>query len=330
MIKEAIGTGSTVDEARENALLELGARDEDDVSIEVLDTGRKKSFGLFGGAPARVRAYIEIPEPPQKAKPVKQESKAAVKNDSPKNGRKKEQPKPEKEKQPATAEAKQEDEKKPGVPYTELDHDSHEFKAASYLANVLEKLGCTDVSLTVSPIDGGSQIMISGEGLGIIIGHRGETLDAMQHLTSLAANAGESGYYRVVLNTGDYRERREQTLINLAKRMAAQAIRAGKCRTLEPMNPYERRIIHTAVQAIDGVSSTSFGEGAGRRVVIAPDGVTPKPRNDFSGRSGRGGRRQQSGRSDRGRRDNKYVPTGEPHEKIKDAAETPLYGKIEL
>ena len=72
MIKEAIGTGSTVDEARENALLELGARDEDDVSIEVLDTGRKKSFGLFGGAPARVRAYIEIPEPPQKAKPVKQ------------------------------------------------------------------------------------------------------------------------------------------------------------------------------------------------------------------------------------------------------------------
>ena len=151
-----------------------------------------------------------------------------------------------------------------------------------------------------------------------MIGHRGETLDAIQQLTSLAANVGESGYYRIVLNTGDYRQKREQTLINLAKRMSAQAIKTGKCRTLEPMNPYERRIIHTAVQAIDGVTSTSFGEGSSRRVVIAPNGVTPKPRNEI-GRRGRNSNRIAN------------VPTNTTsHKKISDAADIPLYSKIEL
>ena len=170
-------------------------------------------------------------------------------------------------------------------------------KAIAYLKNILEKLGCEKVSLSASEVENGIQITISGEGLGVVIGHRGETLDSLQYLVSLAANAGVSGYFRVVLNTGDFRQKREQTLIALAKRMSEQAIKSGKCRTLEPMNPYERRIIHTAVQEIDGAISWSEGQGYDRHVVIGPDPAkknmrkggnrqgkfrNSRPRNDFS------------------------------------------------
>lgn len=302
LIKEAIGTGSSVEEAKENALRELAAGPEEDVSIEVLDTGKKKSFGLFGGSPAKVRAYYEVADSAAKEKKVKE--------------KKAERAPQKEEKVKDVTEGKSLDELTPG---------SKAEKAAKYLISILEKLGCDELELKFIEIDGGIKIYVSGNNTSIIIGRRGETLDAIQHLTSLAANAGESGYYRVVLNTGDYRERREQTLIALANRMAAQAIRAQKCRTLEPMNPYERRIIHTAVQEIEGVSSTSFGEGEQRRVVIAPDGVTPKPRSE---RRSRGF--SDRGRSGRSSRSKSYVASPTNREQQKDAEDMPLYGKIEL
>ena len=203
--------------------------------------------------------------------------------------------------------------------------DSPAGKGVVYLNTILDKLGCQNITITVAEIEGGSQITLTGEGLGVVIGHRGETLDALQYLVSLAANAGVSGYYRVVLNTGDFRQKREQTLIALAKRMSEQAIRSGKCRTLEPMNPYERRIIHTTVQAIDGVISTSFGEGSGRRVVIAPEGKEPRPRNDYRrGGSGRGRNDRRSGRKEA------YKPEINPDRTpVKDAGALPLYGRID-
>lgn len=291
MLKEAIGTGSTIDEAKENAILKLGARPEDDVKIEVLANAKKKSFGLFGGAEAKVKASIEVEDVVEEKVEETKITEKEIKN----------QPK-----------------KENSTSKSDLKEGTPEYKAVNYLSNILDKLGCTNVEITVTAIEGGSEISVEGEGLGVMIGHRGETLDAIQHLTSLAANVGESGYYRIVLNTGDYRQKREQTLINLAKRMSAQAIKTGKCRTLEPMNPYERRIIHTAVQAIDGVTSTSFGEGSSRRVVIAPNGVTPKPRNEI-GRRGRNSNRIAN------------VPTNTTsHKKISDAADIPLYSKIEL
>ena len=291
MLKEAIGTGSTIDEAKENAILKLGARPEDDVKIEVLANAKKKSFGLFGGAEAKVKASIEVEDVVEEKVEETKITEKEIKN----------QPK-----------------KENSTSKSDLKEGTPEYKAVNYLSNILDKLGCTNVEITVTAIEGGSEISVEGEGLGVMIGHRGETLDAIQHLTSLAANVGESGYYRIVLNTGDYRQKREQTLINLAKRMSAQAIKTGKCRTLEPMNPYERRIIHTAVQAIDGVTSTSFGEGSSRRVVKAPNGVTPKPRNEI-GRRGRNSNRIAN------------VPTNTTsHKKISDAADIPLYSKIEL
>ena len=307
MLKEAIGTGNTIDEAKENAIMLLGAKPEDIVNIEVLQNAKKKSFGLFGGSLAKVKASMEVEDVVEEIKPEEKPAKKAKKE--------------------TKKDVKEEIEVK-GVPFEELKDGTPERKAASYLISILENLGCENLKVVVNAIEGGSEITVSGDGLGVMIGHRGETLDAIQHLTSLSANVGEGGYYRVILNTGDYRQRREQTLINLAKRMSAQALKAGKCRTLEPMNPYERRIIHTAVQAIDGVQSVSFGEGAARRVVIAPEGVTPKPRNER--RNDRGGRNNRNSKGGRGGK-TAYVATPAANkEKVVDAPNIPLYGKIEL
>ena len=306
MLKEAIGTGETIEQATENAISELNAGENDNVQIEVLETPKKR---LFGGSPAKVRAFFEAPDEIEAPKKETAKKTAA---------------KQKKTKDTAAEKPIVNFEEKSGTPYKELDQNSKAAKAANYIAKILGCFGCTDIELLVSDIEGGSLINISGEGLGAIIGRRGETLDALQHLSSLASNVGQSGYYRVVLNTGDYRERREATLIALAKRMSQQAINAHKCRTLEPMNPYERRIIHTAVQKIEGVTSTSFGEGEGRRVVIAPDGVTPRPRNESRGEG-----RFKRGRSSHDRKP-KYVPTVNDHEQLKDSEDTPLYGKIEF
>ena len=148
-------------------------------------------------------------------------------------------------------------------------------------------------------------------------------MDALQYLTGLVANNG-GGHYKISLNIGDYREKREETLTQLANRVAAQALAAGKCRTLEPMNPYERKIIHTAIQNIEGVKSASFGEGAERRVVIAPEAVELKPR--MINRNNRGKNDRRGGRERIKPQSNTVAstPTREP----KKDSDIPLYGKI--
>lgn len=321
MIKEAIGIADTVEAAKEKAMAELNVSFDDEFQVEVIALPKKKTLGLFGGSKAEVKVSVEVPD----LKPAK----APKAKKSGRNDEKKAEKAPKAEK----AEPKQKAEPvvPQGVPAAEVPADSPAGKGAKYLATVLEKLGCTDVQITVAEIEGGAQFTLTGEGLGVAIGHRGETLDALQYLVSLAANAGVSGYFRVVLNTGDFRQKREQTLIALAKRMSEQAIRSGKCRTLEPMNPYERRIIHTTVQEIEGVTSTSFGEGNGRRVVIAPEGKEPRPRNDYrSGRGGRGNGRGGRGNGRGGQRREAYKPQIDPNRTpVKDADSLPLYGRID-
>ena len=315
MIKEAIGVADTIEEAKEQAMAELNLTIEDDYDFEIIATPKKKTFGLFGGSKAQVKVWVEVADP----KPAKQPKH------QPKKEEKKREPKAEKQ---VAAKANVEPIKE--VAASEIDAASPAGKAVKYVQTILANLGCEDIKITVAEIEGGSQITLTGEGLGVVIGHRGETLDALQYLASLAANAGQSGYYRVVLNTGDFREKREQTLIALAKRMAEQSIRSGKCRTLEPMNPYERRVIHTTIQSIEGVTSTSFGEGANRRVVIAPEGKEPRPRNDY--RNNRGGRGSRGGRNDRrgGGRREAYKPQIDPERApVKDAGAMPLYGRID-
>lgn len=291
MIKEAFGIADTVDEAKEAAILELNAKVEDDVMFDIIDLPKKKVLGIFGGTPAKVRAYIEIDEPATSKVQKKNNKQKDKKADKPKQ--KKAEESTEKAEIPAEA-----------VDVESLPADSPAVSAVNYVKTVLMGLGCTDIDIKVVLKDNGAMLILSGEGLGVVIGHRGETLDALQYLTSLAANNG-NGYYKVSIDIGNYRERREKTLISLAKRISAQAIRSGRSRSLEPMNPYERRIIHTAVQEIEGVSSHSVGEGDRRHIIITPDNASAKnvKKNSVNGE----------------------VTAREPK---KDSEALPLYGKI--
>lgn len=300
MIKEAIGFGATVDEAKEDAILKLGAKIEEDVQIEIISLPKKKVLGIFGGARAEVKAYVERPDKPNKKnnKPAKK-----VENNA----------KPEKKENKEKVEKPQIE----AVDQSLIDANSPTGKAIAYLNAILKNLGCENVEVKAAARDNGATIILEGEGLGVVIGHRGETLDALQHLVSLAAN-NAGGYFKVTLNIGDYREKREQTLVSLAGRVAEQVKRNSRNRALEPMSAYERRIIHTAVQEIEGVCSASIGEGKNRRVVIFPEGGTPNmpKRDDNRRRNNRGGRKPSNTVAS--------VPSREP----KRDTDIPLYGKI--
>ncbi len=314
IIKEAIGVGSTIEAAREDALNKLGAKLEDEVQYETLALAKKKVLGIFGGSDAKVRAFIEGPDEPQKKK-----KPAQNKND--KKNTKKELVKVKEE----AKEVKPAEEKQPeGIPAEQVDPNSPAGKAFKYLSDVLQKLGCETAGAVISEVEGGSKITLEGsDKLGVIIGRRGETLDALQYLASLVANERGSGYYRIVIDIGNYREKRESTLEALAKRTAAQVLRNDRSRSLEPMNPYERRIIHTTVQGIEGVTSTSIGDGSNRRVVISPEGKPFRPSN------GRGNGRN-GGRSNRGQGRQSAPKTTAPAEtsKPKETDGTKLYGKL--
>lgn len=312
MIKEAIGFGSTVDEAKEDAILRLGAKMEEDVQFEIISLPKKKVLGLFGGSQAEVKAYVERPDKPNK--------KTGKQNQKSENA-----PKAEKKARPEKSEVKKAEPKveKKAEPQTEavdqslVPAESLTGKAIAYLNAILKNLGCENIDIKAAVRENGALIILEGEGLGVVIGHRGETLDALQHLVSLAAN-NTGGYFKITLNIGDYREKREQTLRSLAARVAEQVKRNSRNRALEPMSAYERRIIHTAVQEIEGVSSASIGEGKNRRVVIFPEGGTPNmPRRD-------GGRR----RNDRGGRKPSNTVASVPSREPKRDTDIPLYGKI--
>lgn len=177
-----------------------------------------------------------------------------------------------------------------------LEPGSPAEKAKTYLEALLTGMGAGEFTATVHETENGCEILLEGENLGFIIGRRGDTLDALQCLTGLVANRAGSGYYRVTLNIGNYREKREQALVSLAKRLGSQTARTGRKHSLEPMNPYERRIIHTAVQDMEGVTSWSVGTDPNRHVVIGPSDDNPnKGRADERRGGGRGGNRNRNG-----------------------------------
>ncbi len=288
MLKEAKGFGETIEEAYEEAKNNLALLladvkfNEDDIQLDVVSLPKKKTLGLFGGSKAEVRAFIELPD--QKKKP----SGRTQKTEKPRA----EKPVRENKHTDKTAAEPKEDKNIPAadsekaVALSELKADSRALIAANYLADILNRLGCENVEIKVAERETGASLFLSGDGLGVVIGRRGETLDALQYLASLSANSA-NGYYKVTINIGDYRQRREQALTGLAKRMASQVLRSGRRRSLEPMNPYERRIIHTVIQEIEGVTSNSVGEGSSRRVVISPEngGNAPRRRNDRPART---------------------------------------------
>lgn len=282
MIREAIAKGETVEIAFANACRELGV-ETTEAEFEILELPQKKTFGLFGGAPARVRAYIEEPDPVPE-KPEKEERDPAQ-------------------------------------------------EAAAYLKSVLGEMGLPEATVEIRPVEAGAELVLGGDDIGFIIGHRGETLDALQYLASLVANHADGSYFRITLDVGNYREKRKETLESLGKKMAARAVKTGRNSSLEPMNPYERRIIHTAVQTVAGAKSWSEGVGQGRHVVIGPEGgERPQPRrNDRRGGGRNGGGR--GGYNDGRRRPRSDRPRVNPAPRAEgpktDDPSTPIYGRIE-
>ncbi len=309
MIKEAIGIGTTVDEAKAAAMLELGISDFDDFNVEVIQTPTKKILGLFGGNPAKVKVTVTVPDP----KPEKKQNK---------NNNKKHEKKPEKKAEVKKQEVKEPVKEEKKVEEVSLTETNLYGKTADYIKSIVMSLGMTDCKITEKSNEEEISFELDcGDDYGIIIGKRGETLDAIQYLARMVANKGNSNYKRVSINVGNYRAKREETLKILARKTAAKAVRQGRNISLEPMNPYERRIIHTAVQEVEGATSHSVGSDLDRRVVISP--VDGARNNGNRGRNNRNG----------GRREKKeaYKPEISPDRTPKsDIDGGSLYGKVEI
>ena len=311
MIKEAIGTGNTVDEAKAAAMVELGISDFDEFTVEVIQTPTKKILGLFGGNPAKVKVSVNVPDPkPEKMEPKKENKKVEKKPE------KKAEPKKQEVKQPVKEEVKETVE----VP---MEATNLYPETAEYIKSIVMSLGMQECNITEK--SNAEEIYFEldcGDDYGIIIGKRGETLDAIQYLARMVANKGKSSYKRVSINVGNYRAKREETLRILARKTAVRAVRQGRNISLEPMNPYERRIIHTAVQEIEGATSHSIGSDLDRRVVISP----------VEGAKHNGGNRGRNNRNG-GRREKKeaYKPEISPARAPKsDIDGSALYGKVEI
>ena len=299
MLREIIATGRTVDAAIDAGCEQLGLP-RDEIDFEIIDMPHKGFLGL-SQSPAKVRVFKEEPDPPaEQDNAVNLDEKVAM--------------------------------------------------AQQYVLEIISAMGLEQVSVDVVREENGVNLKINGDVAGVAIGRRGETLDALQYLTSLAVNRIAGDYLRVVIDSGNYREKRRNTHEQLAKKIAAAVIKTGRNTTLEPMNPYERRIIHSTISEIEGVSSTSVGEEPNRCVVISSTNPRPQQNNRYDRPRSNGGhparqgmpsnRRDGKGRSDNNRNSNNRGPRREKPAPYKEstkrevapaeAANQPLYGKIEL
>lgn len=311
MVKEFTGTGKTIEEASLSAKAGLNAPATADVKIEVIQMPKKKVLGLFGGADAKVKAWYDDGRKEKKSQPKKKAQAPAQKK--PKNEKK-----PEKKAQapaPAKEAVKAEN---PEEMITEKDVNLD--YVCAYVKTILDGLKVEDAKLSARVENGVVEVDIDCDDYGIIIGRRGETLDALQYLTSLAIKNITNKYVRVSLNVGDYRAKREETLKALAIKNAGFVVRTGRRYVFEPMNPYERRIIHTAVQEVEGAVSRSVGNGMDRKVIIEPEGGVKHSYN-------KGGSQRRGG----SRRSQQSAPAVDPNrEKKVDRADIPKFGKIEV
>lgn len=277
MIKEIVASGKDVIEAKENARLALGAGPLDDVNFEIIHAGSKGIFGIIGVKPAQVRAFIEIPD--------QNGEKRQKKHDKPKkNSKERREARPEK-KNDSKAEPKETKAAAPAIPETELKLEKREVKdgedmSFDFVKTLIGDIGLKAEAELYSCEDGTRRIIIAGEDASTLIGHHGDTLDALQYLANLASAKkninGERDKSRVTIDIEGYRAKREETLRALARRMAAKALRNKRSVMLEPMSAYERRIIHSEVQGIEGVSTNSVGSDNNRKIVIYLTDKKPK------------------------------------------------------
>ena len=269
MINTLEKSARTVDAAIEDALNELGLS-RDDVSVEILERGKSGFLG-FGAVQARVRVTYETPDPePVKPAPKKAEKPAPAKTEKPARA---EKPAPVKAEKPAKAEKAEapapKAEKKPAAPAAAEGESADYAAIRSFLTGLLERMG-VNADIEISPRDnGGINVNLTGASMGAIIGRRGETLDAIQHLTNYVVNKDSEKHLHISVDAEAYRSKREESLTHLAEKMAEKAIKYKRSMALEPMNSYERHVIHTALQNYEGVTTSSTGVEPNRRVVVS-------------------------------------------------------------
>ena len=242
MIKYLEKTGKTDDEAIAAALEEIGL-DRDDVSVEIIERAKPGFLGI-GSSPARVRVSWETEE----EEPAAQQSESVRETAVPKEA-------PAAPAKPAAA--------------APVDEPEDYARVRSFLTGLLEHMDL-EADITISEREGGGLLVdLAGPGMGAVIGRRGETLDAIQHLTNYAVNHGNEKHLRISVDAENYRAKREESLTRLAEKMAEKAIKYKRSMALEPMNSYERHVIHTALQDYEGVTTASTGTEPNRRVVVS-------------------------------------------------------------
>lgn len=285
-------TAKTVEEAKALAEQEFGVS-ADEIDFEILEQPRKSLFGGLKGT-ARIKAIYEPSE--NKTGSVYEDKEDEFDSD----------PAEEENNTDDTADDVNEEEAGGELPEDFDVEGSLKVRAAvEYLTDVLHALGLENFKITPNKRNDNVVLDITGEKLGVVIGKRGETLDSLQYLTILASNRSDESFCRISLDCNGYRDKRRETLESLAKKTSAKVIKQGRKIALEPMNPYERRIIHSCVAEIEGVSSRSTGTEPYRKVVIYAD--KPKFNRD---RGDNRDRRRGGGRSNDGGSARNYRRSG--------------------
>ena len=282
MIRTQESTGKTVDEAFAKACALLGVQAEDEnVSREVLEYPQKTGFLGLKTTPAKVRVSVELPDAPAAvpAKPVEVVAEQPVETAAPvqENAPVAEEvpaavaepAAPAAEQTPAAQQPAEAAEEAEEVEEPIVIEENAKVKAAvDYLREVITLMGVENVTFSAVQKGEATIIRLDGEKLGALIGRRGETMESLSYLASLVANRLEGDYIKLGLDVAGYRDKRESDLTALAQRIGAKVRKTGRSFAMEPMNPYERRIIHSAISKMEGVRSESKGEGRDRRVVI--------------------------------------------------------------
>ena len=252
MLKALEKSGKTEEAAIAAALEELGL-DRDDVSVEIVERAKSGFLGI-GASPAVVRVQYEAPD-----EELETVAEAAAES-------------------PAAAPAEAQPAAAPAAPAA--DEPEIYARIRAFVSGLLEHMGIqAEIEITARE-NGGVNVNLSGSNMGAVIGRRGETLDAIQHLTNYAVNRGSDKHMHISVDAESYRAKREESLVRLAEKMAAKAIKYKRSMALEPMNSYERHVIHTALQDYEGVTTSSTGTEPNRRVVVSyekPQHTSNKP-----------------------------------------------------
>ena len=261
-------TGKTEDEAIRKALAQLGM-DRDDVSVEILERAKSGFLGL-GGNPARVRVTYADPEE-EKVESVTEAPVAAVVPEKKQADKKKQEKKPEKKEEKKQEKPVVKEESVQKAADDGICRDANAQRICAFLNGLLEHLDSKAEVKVYESEKGRYKVILEGQKLGALIGRRGETLDAIQQLTNYAVNSGSEKRIRVHVDAENYRAKREQSLEALAAKVAAKVVKYRRSVTLEPMNAYERHVIHSALQEAAGVNTYSIGTEPNRRVVVSYD-----------------------------------------------------------